>query len=329
MARSRSLPTSLFDDPDFFEQSCETRMILMGLVLLADDSGRGPAHPDLLARKLNTTAPLVEEALQALEKSRMLICYQVERHDYYALTHWLEWETLSKPTPSRFPAPPTQGAGVSVRTSSIRGVNAHADRSIAPFVEAGAGEPKGEESEQRSQESGDVVPDNVVAFPAFSAGDSGASVQAPKALREKTQQVASILKLPVDDALLRIVEEYGADPALSVLGEADAAREWIENPRRNQKGQRMSPAFFRRWLKREQETLQMRKEQQQRATGAMGYNTTKSEPRSTLNAPQGEAKPAAVDQYAEYIQRREREVHEAWLATQTATLEEGDQVCSG
>src|SRR5579859_2031152 len=144
MARSRSLPTSLFDDPDFFEQSCETRMILMGLVLLADDSGRGPAHPDLLARKLNTTAPLVEEALQALEKSRMLICYQVERHSYYALTHWLEWETLSKPTPSRFPVPPTQGAGASVRTSSIKGVNTHADA----VVEAGAGESKGEEGER-------------------------------------------------------------------------------------------------------------------------------------------------------------------------------------
>ena len=50
----------------------------------------------------------------------------------------------------------------------------------------------------------------------------------------------------------------------------------------------------------------------------MGYNTTKSEPRSALNALQGEAKPAAVDQYAEYIQRREREVHEAWLATQAS-----------
>ena len=35
------------------------------------------------------------------------------------------------------------------------------------------------------------------------------------------------------------------------LGEADAAREWIEDPRRNRKRKQLTPAFFRCWLKRE------------------------------------------------------------------------------
>ena len=43
---------------------------------------------------------------------------------------------------------------------------------------------------------------------------------------------------------------------MSLFGEADAAREWIEDRQRNRKQQRLTPAFFRRWLKREQESCQ-------------------------------------------------------------------------
>ncbi len=31
MARSRSLPSDLFDDPDFFERDSDTQVILLGL----------------------------------------------------------------------------------------------------------------------------------------------------------------------------------------------------------------------------------------------------------------------------------------------------------
>ncbi len=71
---------------------------------------------------------------------------------------------------------------------------------------------------------------------------------------EATKQVAGILKLPVTDDLARVVADYLARPGLSLLGEADAAAEWIGDPKRNRKRQPMTPAFFRRWLKRETET---------------------------------------------------------------------------
>lgn len=58
MARSRSLPTNLFEDPDFFERSSETQVVLLGLVLDADDAGRGLAHTGLLARKFNPASGL-------------------------------------------------------------------------------------------------------------------------------------------------------------------------------------------------------------------------------------------------------------------------------
>ena len=71
---------------------------------------------------------------------------------------------------------------------------------------------------------------------------------------EATKQVATILKLHITDDLARVVADYLAHPGLSLLGEADSAVEWIADPARNRKRQRMTPAFFRRWLKRETET---------------------------------------------------------------------------
>ena len=107
MARSRSLPTNLFEDPDFFERNRETQVVLLGLVLDADDAGRGQAHSGLLARKFNTDVATIEMALAELQACEMLDCYQVGRHFYYSLRRWQEWQTLSKPTPSKFPAPPS------------------------------------------------------------------------------------------------------------------------------------------------------------------------------------------------------------------------------
>src|SRR5207247_8496912 len=90
--------------------------------------------------------------------------------------------------------------------------------------------------------------------------------------QQMTRQVAEILRLKADDALLRIVGDYQHDPLVRLLGEADAAREYIDDPRRNRKGQRMSPAFFRRWLRREHEDAERRQSQWHTtaATGTLG-----------------------------------------------------------
>lgn len=91
-------------------------------------------------------------------------------------------------------------------------------------------------------------------FPQPRDDGDGASEQGKQG-RETTKQVARILKLAQSEALSRLVAEYLATPGLSLLGESDAAHEWIDDPRRNRKRQRMSPAFFQRWLKREQAAM--------------------------------------------------------------------------
>src|SRR5712692_1439215 len=107
MAKQRCLPTSFFKDPDVMALSSgDVRLILIGLILNADDEGRGLAHARILGRELDYPPEVIESALQEMEACELVQCYQVERHRYYSLRRWGEWQTLSKPTQSRFPAPP-------------------------------------------------------------------------------------------------------------------------------------------------------------------------------------------------------------------------------
>ena len=71
MAKQRCLPTSFFKDPDVMSLSSgDVRLILVGLVLGADDEGRGLAHASILGRELDYPPEVIEEALQEMEALR-------------------------------------------------------------------------------------------------------------------------------------------------------------------------------------------------------------------------------------------------------------------
>jgi DNA-binding transcriptional ArsR family regulator len=113
MVRGRLIPTSYFRDPDVMSLSSgDVRLILVGLVLHADDYGRGLAHAVILGRDLDYPPDTIETALGELEQAELLQCYQEGKHRYYALTRWNDWQKLNKPTPSKLPAPPIrEGSG--------------------------------------------------------------------------------------------------------------------------------------------------------------------------------------------------------------------------
>src|SRR5579859_5559760 len=216
MARKRSIPTTLFASPDFFELSSNTvRLIFIGLILDADDEGRGCAHPRLLARKLDQQPEEVEQALMELATHGMLYCYEVTGRHFYWLCHWQTYQTLSKPTPSHYPAPPGQ----------MEGEQESENQTAAP-----------EKQERRDEERPSIPP----------------AAAAQQKRPPTTAQVASVLHLPESGVLQEIVQEFVDTPTLSVLGEAIEARAWIDDQRRNTRQQAMTPAFFRRWLRRSQ-----------------------------------------------------------------------------
>ncbi len=78
--------------------------------------------------------------------------------------------------------------------------------------------------------------------------------------------------MPVTGALTSLVTEYTSLGSLALLGEADAAREWIDDETRNRGHKAMTVAFFRRWLKREQEAIEQRRAAPLPATGNMSQN---------------------------------------------------------
>ena len=153
--------------------------------------------------------------------------------------------------------------------------------------------------------AGEATPTNVVAFPTASTDIDIATIKAwsDNEVEQATRQVASILKLPVDNALKRFVADYARDPLLNIYGEADAAREWIEDAARNPARKLMSPAWFRTWLKREHEQALARQAQRAQpsppqATGTTGPNGT---PR-TASSTQGATKPPSLMNLEQHYQ---------------------------
>jgi hypothetical protein len=264
MATKRCIPTRFFKDPDIINLRKDTQLILIGLVLNADDEGRAIADPKILGREVDFPPDQMEAALQELAENHLIVLYQGERHRYYSLTQ--QWQSMGKKmTPSKFPAPPIdprrvfatspEDSGLSDGNDDVSRKNdGLSDGNAGTFPEKddlSDGNPAQLNSIQSNliEDEESALPSfNVITFPTPTTSDNASVPE----VRKLTHQAARILKLEVSEALIRIVQEYHSDPALSILGEADAAREWCDDPVRNKKKQRMTPAFFRRWLKREQ-----------------------------------------------------------------------------
>jgi hypothetical protein len=325
MASKRCLPTRFFKDADIMNVSKDAQLILVGLVLLADDEGRELAHPKLLSREIDYPPEQIEEALQELVENDLVLLYQGGKHRYYSLTRWSQWQSLSsqKITLSRYPAPPEHAdvtevpddaAEERVHTTEDSQHFPHFPREIPGKLgnrreipsQVNVIESKLIQGKRIEEEDEGQPPPNVVTFPAArDAADDAGSHQSEKVF-VATKQVATILKLSESDALMRVVADYVHDPEISLLGEADAAREWIDDPERNRKRQRLTPAFFRRWLKREQESYQQRHAQIASPPGSGAPILASSGQRVVTGAgPPGSSTP--VDNpYHDFVEQRAR-----------------------
>ena len=323
MANRRMIPTSFFRDPDILMLGKDAQLILVGLVLAADDYGRELAHAHLLGKEMGYTPEQMEAGLQELVANDFLLLYEVGRHRYYTLTRWWQWQTITpyRRVPSVHPLPPgmqvcacdprvecPQGACVMHRPCENEECSVHAPREHnaytmhTPRVQNAGQENLGEENLSQVNE-GEATPANVVAFPTAHTDITTTKALSANEVEQATRQVATILKIPVDDALKRLVADYACDPLLNFYGEADAARAWIEDAERNPTRKQMSSAWFRGWLKREHEQALARQAQRaqpspQQATGTTGLNGT---PR-TASSTQGATKPPSLMNLEQHYQ---------------------------
>ena len=164
MASKRCLPTRFFKDPDIMNVGKDTQLILVGLVLLADDEGRELAHPKLLSREIDYPPEQIESSLRELADNDLLLLYQVGRHRYYALSRWSQWQTINsqKMTPSKYPAPPDEAETTSTTTAV-----AVLDGTTTPISGNELDELPPSSSENSSQDS--------PGLPRFSPGKDGGS----------------------------------------------------------------------------------------------------------------------------------------------------------
>jgi DNA-binding PadR family transcriptional regulator len=283
MAKSRSIPTGFFKDPDIVNLCKESQLLLIGLALGGDDEGRGVASAKVLEREMDYSPEQIETALRDLVENDLIVLYQVGRHRYYQITQ--DWQSAlgGRRTASKFPVPPD----VCISSGS-------ADISSENTCQPNLTEPN------RTEEEGE--PSNVTPFPTTRSDSDGVSLDEEKTIETTTQEVAAILQLNVSASLRRVVVDFLHDPALSLTGEADMAREYIDNPQRNRHHKAMSPAFYRQWLKRERAHT--------RATAATGTTGSRDSPGSRdlakTNAPTLAGR-SLMNLEAEYHQQRKED----------------------
>jgi hypothetical protein len=323
MPKYRTTPTELVENPDMINGGIEVSGVLFWLALLVDDEGRAILDSAALARRFNIEREVFERGLAYLVEHEFLQVYQVGRYHYYQILRWERWQNLSEKTktPSRYPPPPQTDTINAHPGTAVGAPGTPGEPAQAPACPGEPGEAQGKrrEAKQSKEKTSEVEehaapPPNVVPFPAARDDDddpvSALSDQSAP-IREATQQVASILHLPASEGLARIVADYLPSPGLSLVGEADAAREWVDDPMRNRKGQRMSLAFFRRWLQREVEAANIRKHSRA-SPGAASRTSSWSQARTgtTGAGPPAESGEESPDPYAAFVKRRAAEVRQ-------------------
>ena len=85
------------------------RLLQIGLISLADDQGRGKAHPAYLRAQLFPYDDLqlqeIADGLQLIQKNGTIKLYEVGSKSYYQLLRWWDFQSLSFAQPSQWPRP--------------------------------------------------------------------------------------------------------------------------------------------------------------------------------------------------------------------------------
>ena len=122
MARKRMISPSMWESLSFSELSDFAKLVFVSLISHADDEGRGMAKAATIT---NITFPNddnrrvadVKKALSEIALKMSVQFYSVDGREYYVMTNWLDYQTINKPTKSKFPPPPKAGVGGDIRSN--------------------------------------------------------------------------------------------------------------------------------------------------------------------------------------------------------------------
>lgn len=111
MARKRMIHPDFFTSASLARLDIRTMVTFAGLWIYCDDYGRGEDDPAFITaavwpRRPDVTAEDVAEDLAALEQSGKVCRYTVGNVPFIHIPSWREHQTVSHPTPSKFPPCP-------------------------------------------------------------------------------------------------------------------------------------------------------------------------------------------------------------------------------
>lgn len=217
MARIRTIKPEFPHSESMGRVNRESRLCFILLWTIADDAGRLRGNSRMLASLLypydDDAKNKIDNWLDQLSSEGCIARYEVEGTSYLQILHWAEHQKIDKPTPSKLPA------------------FVEHSREVANPRESSATDQEGNGEEGKG--SGDSATPRSVEPPAL------------------TLPLVDKSEYPVTQAM--VAEWRTAYPAVDVMQQLRAMRQWcIANPT-NRKTARGIQAFIVRWLGKEQD----------------------------------------------------------------------------
>lgn len=114
MARIRSIKPEYWSDERMATVGLEARLLLIGLLNLADDEGRLRGHPALIRGALfpydDLTNAQVAGWLEELEAAGRIQRYQADGESFVWVRNFLKHQKIDHPSASRLPTPPAESS---------------------------------------------------------------------------------------------------------------------------------------------------------------------------------------------------------------------------
>jgi len=111
MARRRIIDPAIWTDEKFGALSLISKLMFIGLVSIADDEGRGNASPVyikavLMPYDFDITPDIAKMSCLEIANTMSVLFYQENgtNKTYYQILKFTDWQTISRPSPSKIPA---------------------------------------------------------------------------------------------------------------------------------------------------------------------------------------------------------------------------------
>lgn len=125
MARKRMISPEIWESSSFSKLSDFAKLIFIGLISNADDSGKGKASPSYIRSRVfpndeDRRVTDIKKALSEIALNMSITFYEVEGDSFYLLTNWSRWQKIDRPTPSKIPDPPQKEEAAGERGRSMQ-----------------------------------------------------------------------------------------------------------------------------------------------------------------------------------------------------------------